>query len=569
MILGIGLMVSVYLVFLVLPGALSTATSKLKNHMVARTASLVIVVYQFFILDSLAHWHGDVVFMDGLCKINSTILSSEIYILVLILAILHLQALYSRRPELYLLLQSNLLGLIYMISSNDWLITVTAWELFNLSLYQITSVNCESEAALSAAIKYFLLSALTTTFLLLSVALLYALTGSTHYDNLNQSQTMMDKDLIQWPLLLMVIPFQFKLGAAPLHNVSIDLYDAVPTPITVYLINISKLAVLLFLLQLTPQWSCTTSTHNLIILAGVASMIVGSIGLGSQFKTKRFLTYSSISHLGFMLLALTSLQMDSFFQYGFIYFLNSITIFAVILAQGQINGREILFIHQLAGLWKSSTPLALVQCLSLFSLAGVPPLSGFFAKQGALASYLSQGWTTIAIIGILASTVSAANYQYLVKVINFDHAISTISRPISQTVSISYLVTALFTFSIFFMLAPAGLLGLVTQLLSFDNSTLLTFIPFIITRTNLLKYKLNLNLLIVILAGCFAFIYLLSNSPIYCEGVDKVFAEGERAVSNSDGYIKAGAAGLSLGATVLELSLVTPLLLYILSLYIF
>ncbi len=82
---------------------------------------------------------------------------------------------------------------------------------------------------------------------------------------------------------------------------SIDLYDAIPTPITVYLINISKLAVLLFIMQLTPLWSCTTSTHNLLLFAGIASMIVGSIGLGSQYKIKRFLTYSSISHLGFML----------------------------------------------------------------------------------------------------------------------------------------------------------------------------------------------------------------------------------------------------------------------------
>ena len=89
----------------------------------------------FFILDSLSHWHGDVVFLDGLCKINASILICEIYLLVLVLAIIHLQAIYSRRPELYLLILSNVLGLIYMISSNDWLITVIAWELFNLSLY--------------------------------------------------------------------------------------------------------------------------------------------------------------------------------------------------------------------------------------------------------------------------------------------------------------------------------------------------------------------------------------------------------------------------------------------------
>lgn len=487
-------MVSVYLVFLVLPGALSTGSSKLKNHMVGRTATLVIVVYQLFIIDSQVHWHGDLVFMDGLCKINPTILISEIYILVLILAILHLQAIYSRRPEQYLLLQSNLIGVIYMISSNDWLITITAWELFNLSLYQLTSVNCESEAALSAAIKYFLLSALTTTFLLLSIALIYAITGGTHYDSLNQYLDMMGENgilstystpnLIQWPLLLMIIPFQLKLGAAPLHNVSIDLYDAVPTPITVYLINISKLAVLLFLMQLAPLWSSTSSTHNLLIMAGIASMIVGSIGLGSQFKIKRFITYSSISHLGFMLQALASLQMDSFFYYAFIYFLNSITIFTIFLALGQIHGREILFIHQLSGLWKMNIPLALVLALSIFSLAGIPPLGGFFSKLIALEAYLSQGWITISIIAILASVISSANYLYLVKVSNFDQPTSIINRPISLTISIAYLITLLFSFSIFFMLEPANILMLVTQLFTSDNSSMLAILPIIFVPKN-------------------------------------------------------------------------------------
>jgi NADH:ubiquinone oxidoreductase subunit 2 (subunit N) len=128
MILTIGLMSSVYLIFLALPGSLSAGVSKLKNLFLSRVSTLLVLVYLFFILDSLSHWHGDVVFLDGLCKINASILTSEIFLLVLILALLHLHALFSRRPEFYLLILSNVLGIIYMISSNDWLITVVAWE---------------------------------------------------------------------------------------------------------------------------------------------------------------------------------------------------------------------------------------------------------------------------------------------------------------------------------------------------------------------------------------------------------------------------------------------------------
>ena len=130
-------MFSVYLIFL----TLSASVSLFKNLFISRVTSLVVVAYQLFILDSLLHWHGDVVFLDGLCKINVSILTSEIFLLVQVLALIHLHGIYSKRPEFYLLILSNVLGLIYLISSNDWLITVVAWELVNLSLYLLISVS--------------------------------------------------------------------------------------------------------------------------------------------------------------------------------------------------------------------------------------------------------------------------------------------------------------------------------------------------------------------------------------------------------------------------------------------
>lgn len=158
--------------------------------------------------------------------------------------------------------------------------------------------------------------------------------------------------------------------------------------------------------------------------------------------------------------------MNSFLYYAFIYFINSITIFTILLALGQIHGREIAFIHQISGLWKMNIPLALVLALSIFSLAGIPPISGFFGKLIVLEAYLSQGWITISIIAILTSVISSANYLYLVKVSLLDHPTSIVYRLISLTSSISYLVSILFTFSIFFMLKPAAILVLSSQLLT-------------------------------------------------------------------------------------------------------
>ncbi len=177
--------------------------------------------------------------------------------------------------------------------------------------------------------------------------------------------------------------------------------------------------------------------------------------------------------------------MDSFLYYAFIYFLNSITIFSILLALGQIHGREILFIHQLSGLWKMNSPLSLVLTLSIFSLAGVPPISGFFGKLIVLEAYLSQGWFMISIIAILASVISCANYLGFIKVTNFDQPTSIVYRPIYLTPSISYLIALLFTFSIFFMLKPASLLILSTQLLTIasdSGTTLLALTPLFINR---------------------------------------------------------------------------------------
>lgn len=448
MILALGQMI-VYLIFLALPGALNSAVSKLKNHFVARVAILLVISYLGFIIDALIHWHGDIVFMDGLCHINPLILVGEVYLMGLIIAIIHLQSLYSKRPELYLLVLSNVIGQIYLISSNDFTITICAWELFNLSLYQLASINCESERSQSAAIKYFLLSALTTTFLLLAVALLYAYTGSTHYDSISLSQAVSPDS---WPYYLplgqMMVTFLFKLGAAPFHQWVPDLYDGVPTPITAWMTHIPKIAVLIFQISIYPL-GILTNLEPLLLLAGSLSMIIGSIGLGGQYRIKRFLAYSAISHLGFQILAQYSMQLDSYMYYIFIYGITSQNIFSIQLVMGTLN-REVQLISQLSGLWSRNQALSLAFSMSLFSQAGIPPLAGFFAKLMVIQAYLNIGNLAIAMCAIQASVISAANYLQIIKVSNLDLALS--ATPIVVPRSISYLISSLSTLIVLFML---------------------------------------------------------------------------------------------------------------------
>jgi NADH:ubiquinone oxidoreductase subunit 2 (subunit N) len=148
MIITFGLLTSIYLIFLISP--------RQSNTFLARTTSMILAVSLFFDINSLQHWQGDIVFFDGLLKVNTLILVSKIYLMLIIILILQLKAIYSRRSELYLIIMTNIIGLIYLLQSNDLLITIIAWELFNLSLYLLVSFHNESEASLSAAIKYFM-----------------------------------------------------------------------------------------------------------------------------------------------------------------------------------------------------------------------------------------------------------------------------------------------------------------------------------------------------------------------------------------------------------------------------
>lgn len=296
LILSLGLMVSIYFSFLVFP-------ANSHNHLaIFRSTILVLLAYFFFIGDSLYHWQGIVLFMDGLLSIGIPVLLSSCFLIFLTLLVVLLTTSLAK-ASFYLILMTNILGFLYLWQSHDWIVTVIAWELFNLSLYLLVSIHCHSYAALSASIKYFLLSALSTSFLLLGVAFFYGLTGSTNYD-INSLLFSFEpfNSYLSFPVTFIVLTLLFKLGAAPFYNWSPDLYDSIPTPITVWMTTIVKLSLLLFLIQ-PCIFLLTSSAHSLFLLSGLLSLIVGSLGLSAQWRIKRFLAYSAISHLGFLLLA--------------------------------------------------------------------------------------------------------------------------------------------------------------------------------------------------------------------------------------------------------------------------
>nr|YP_009659062.1 NADH dehydrogenase subunit 2 [Chytriomyces confervae]QCQ69060.1 NADH dehydrogenase subunit 2 [Chytriomyces confervae] len=452
MILGWGLLTSAYGTLLAISPVGAIRSYDRTGLILVRTISLIILAAILFevntltYMPSLSHMtESACVFLDGTIKCSSTSTYLIIFIMSLALIIMQLGAegatgtLTSRiSGEVFLVMLTNLVAITYVLVAIDWLVTVVAWELFNLSLYLLVSMHRTAhsqEISLSSSVKYFLLSAYTTTFLLLSIALLYGLTGTTSYDGL--IMIVQTGELSLWPFYLMMFTFLFKLGAAPLHSWAPDLYDSLPPYITLWLLVVPKTAVLFLLLQLAPALSGALvitgeslglegmdgsvlqgTIYNLFLLFGVSSMVIGSIGLSSQWRMRRFLAYSSIANLGFILTVIESAPVT--YYYITIYMITTLIVFMIILSISVENGINIDRIDQLSGLHTRNPGLAYALAICFFSLAGTPPLIGFYPKLAVITMLLNNANYAVLIVLVIASVLSACNYLSVIITIHLD-----------------------------------------------------------------------------------------------------------------------------------------------------
>ena len=335
----------------------------------------------------------EITIMDGLYKINNLKLIFEIYILLLSLIIMHMQSDFyfdkknSTYNEIHLIFLTNIFGICSLIFSHDWLVTIISWELFNISLYLMVTLNNYLEFGLAASFKYIILSALSTAFLLLGITIIYLIVGSTNYTSLSLSltDTILNIDeysfnMINIAFLLIICTILFKLSAAPFYQWAPDLYDGIHSNITMWMMVIPKIAVLFLFYILSSDFFLLISILNdkffssvdfLLLFSGILSLIIGSCALFSQYNIKRFLAYSSISHLGFILLALYSYDYHSYLIYIFIYGISTINIFSILLILSKYYGSELIYINQLKGLYRHNPFLSIAFSINLLSLAGV------------------------------------------------------------------------------------------------------------------------------------------------------------------------------------------------------
>lgn len=399
-------------------------------------------------------------------------------------------------PEFALILVFTTIGASFLVSSTDLVSLYLAIELQSFAVYILATLYRENESATSAGLKYFLLGALSSALILLGSALVYAYTGLTNLDaisSLISVSTTSDSVTqgVMLGLVVMTAGFLFKIAAAPFHNWAPDVYDGVPTIVTTWLSVMPKISIFVLLLtvsSLTEGLGLTFGdiTVNvwqaLLLVCSLLSLIIGTVVGLSQVRIKRLLTYSTISHVGFMLLALAvsgQESIDAFLFYLIQYTLTNLNVFLILLAFGyllvkpwaQKGTGDVEYIKELRNQFSQSPALALSLLICLFSMAGVPPMMGFFAKYAVLYSAIHNGYYFLSIVGILASVVSAGYYLRVVKVL-YGFAMGEAeesSQPTGDGVELSsthcYLIAVLTAAIVLFVLHPSLLLNS-TQLMA-------------------------------------------------------------------------------------------------------
>ena len=369
--------------------------------------------------------------------------------------------------EYPLILLFIITGAIFLVSTSDLVSIFLSIELQSYGLYLLSTLYRNSELATSGGLTYFLLGGLSSCFILLGTSLLYANSGTTNLDGVYVITSLSDigndstSNILYWyksyyinfSLLILSVGFLFKVSAAPFHFWSPDVYDAIPTIVTTFVAIVAKISIFVFFLELVHytsnslfafQFSWTSS----LLVSSLLSLIIGTVVGLTQFRIKRLFAFSTISHVGFILLALSINSIESiqaFIFYLMQYSISNLNAFIILISIGyslyyyvnkskeykQLLDKKnspIQLISQLKGYFYINPILALSLAITIFSFVGIPPLIGFFAKQMVLSAALDSGYVFLTLVAILTSVISAVYYLNIIKEVFFYEPINKVNR---------------------------------------------------------------------------------------------------------------------------------------------
>jgi NADH-quinone oxidoreductase subunit N len=353
-------------------------------------------------------------------------------------------------------------GMMVLISSGDLIMLYLGLELMSLALYVVAASHRDDTKSTEAGLKYFVLGALSSGMLLYGASLIYGFTGTVSFAGIAAEAKGGNIGLL-FGLVFLLAGLCFKISAVPFHMWTPDVYEGAPTPVTAFFASAPKVAALAVFTRvaltafpgIVPQW------QQIVVFVSIASMALGSFAAIGQKNIKRLMAYSSIGHMGFALVGLaagTQQGAQGVLVYIAIYVAMTLGTFAIILAMKR-NGRAVETISDFAGLSRTNPVLAFFFAMFLFSLAGIPPLAGFFAKFYVFLAAVKAGLFTLAVLGVLSSVVGAFYYLSIVKVMYFDEPKEAM-EPMRLELRVVLAVAGVF--NLLFFVYPAPLVNAAT-----------------------------------------------------------------------------------------------------------
>ena len=415
--------ISLSIMFLLILGVFKKDSSKLifNTSQLILLITAVITINETFSVNRVTLFKDSVVIdhMSSLMKII-TLLGA---FLVLTISTNYLKTFKLFKIEYPVLILCSVLGMMVMISSNDLIVFYMGLELQSLALYVLATFNRDQLQSSEAGLKYFVLSALSSGLLLYGCSLIYGFSGSTNFDIIS-NQLNSNEYVLTFGIVFIIVGLAFKISAVPFHMWAPDVYQGSPTSVTLFFTMVPKIAALTVFIRFlyVPFLNLIDQWQMIIVFLSIASMLFGAIAAIGQTNIKRLIAYSSIGHIGYTLAGLasgTNEGIQSSIVYISIYIIMNLALFSCLLMLKR-NNKYYEDIEDLSGLSKNHPLLSLSLLVILFSLAGIPPLAGFFAKFYIFKAVIEQSMFFLAVVGLLSTVVAAFYYLRIIKIIYFD-----------------------------------------------------------------------------------------------------------------------------------------------------
>tara|TARA_Y100001970_G_scaffold280721_1_gene390143 strand:- start:1134 stop:2549 length:1416 start_codon:yes stop_codon:yes gene_type:complete len=413
---------SLAIMFLLMLGVFKKNSEKLVYNL-----STIILLILLALVVNLFSVNEILIFSDSY-KIDSlSIFMKSITIIaaifVMISSFTYLKSLKILKIEYPILILSSILGMMIMISSNDLIVFYLGLELQSLALYVLASFNRDNILSSESGLKYFVLSALSSGLLLYGCSLVYGFSGFTNFTYIANSSQNLEYGVI-FGLVFIIVGLAFKISAVPFHMWAPDVYQGSPTSVTLFFAALPKAAALTVFIRFlyTPFINLIEHWQTILVFISIASMLFGAIAAIGQTNLKRLIAYSSIGHMGYALAGLasgTNQGIQSSITYISIYLVMTLAFFSCLF---MLRKKNLFYekIEDLSGLSTNHPLLSISFLIVLFSLAGIPPLAGFFAKFYVFIAVIEQSMYFLAIVGLLSTVVAAFYYLRIIKIIYFD-----------------------------------------------------------------------------------------------------------------------------------------------------